>query len=145
MGWTQKPTRDDARAGSENSLVVPGEIDDFGKFKTELQETLELISVQDDEIKMETLLIDKADVYSNIDIDSAKVLEACMRISFPNRTTEGGVNVCKAINDMIERKEKESTINLYKNGVSMEIIAKSLSLPIEKIRAWILGAGLQIL
>lgn len=109
------------------------------------QPTLELISVQDDEIKMETLLTDKADVYSNIDIDSAKVLEACMRISFPNRTTEGGVNVCKAINDMIERKEKESTINLYKNGVSMEIIAKSLSLPIEKIRAWILGAGLQIL
>lgn len=75
------------------------------------QPTLELISVQDDEIKMETLLTDKADVYSNIDIDSAKVLEACMRIS-PNRTTEGGVNVCKAINDMIERKEKESTINL---------------------------------
>ena len=52
---------------------------------------------------------------------------------------------CKAIQDMIESKEKDSTINLYKNGVSMEIIAKSLSLPIEKIRAWILGAGLQIL
>lgn len=39
---------------------------------------------------------------------------------------------CKAIQDMIERKEKESVINLYKNGVSIEIIAKSLSLPIEK-------------
>lgn len=68
-----------------------------------------------------------------------------MKISFPNKTTEGGVDVCKAINDMIERKEKESAINFYRNGVSIEIIAKSLSLPIEKIRAWILGAGLQIL
>lgn len=40
--------------------------------------------------------------------------------------------MCKAINDMIESKERENTINLYKNGVSIEIIAKSLSLPIEK-------------
>ena len=52
---------------------------------------------------------------------------------------------CKAIQDMIERKEKESAINFYRNGVSIEIIAKSLNLPIEKIRAWLLGAGLQIL
>ena len=52
---------------------------------------------------------------------------------------------CKAIQDMIESKEKESAINFYRNGVSIEIIAKSLSLPIEKIRSWILGAGLQIL
>lgn len=127
------------------NLVVPGEIDDFRKFKTELQETLELISVQDDKIKMETLLADKSDIYSNIDIDSAKVLEACMKVSFLNRTAEGGVNVCKAINDMIESKEKENAISFYKNGVSIEIIAKSLSLPIEKIRSWILSAGLQIL
>ncbi|WP_118544282.1 hypothetical protein [Clostridium sp. AF32-12BH] len=63
-----------------------------------------------------------------------------------DRITEGGGNVCcKAIKDMIESKEKENTINLYKNGVSIEIIAKSLSLPIEKIRSWILSAGLQIL
>lgn len=48
--------------------------------------------------------------------------------------------MCKAINDMIESKERENTINLYKNGVSIEIIAKSLSLPIEKIRSWILSA-----
>lgn len=54
-------------------------------------------------------------------------------------------NVCKAINDMIESKEKENAISFYKNGVSIEIIAKSLSLPIEKIRSWILSAGLQIL
>ncbi len=127
------------------NLVVPGEINDFGKFKTELQETLELISVQDDKIKMETLLSDKPDVYSNIDIDSAKVLETCMKISFPNRNSKGGVDVCKAINDMIESKEKENAISFYKNGVSIEIIAKSLSLPIEKIRSWILSAGLQIL
>ena len=40
--------------------------------------------------------------------------------------------MCKAINDMIECKEKESAINFYRNGVSIEIIAKSLSLPIEK-------------
>ena len=52
---------------------------------------------------------------------------------------------CKAIRDMIERKEKECVIGLYQNGVSIEIIAKSLNLPIEKIRSWILGAGLQIL
>ena len=52
---------------------------------------------------------------------------------------------CKAIQDMIESKEKENAINLYKNGVSIEIIAKSLSLPIEKIHSWILSAGLQIL
>lgn len=52
---------------------------------------------------------------------------------------------CKAIKDMIESKEKENAINFYKNGVSIEIIAKSMSLPIEKIRSWILSAGLQIL
>lgn len=52
---------------------------------------------------------------------------------------------CKAIQDMIESKEKESVIALYKNGVSIEIIAKSLNLPIEKIRSWILSADLQIL
>lgn len=68
-----------------------------------------------------------------------------MEALLANRTTKGGGNVCKAINDMIESKEKENAINFYKNGVSMEIIAKSLSLPIEKIRSWILSAGLQIL
>lgn len=51
---------------------------------------------------------------------------------------------CKAINDMIESKQKEDAISFYKNGVSIEIIAKSFHLPIEKIRSWILSAGLQI-
>ena len=55
------------------------------------------------------------------------------------------IQLYQIIKDMIESKEKENTINLYKNGVSIEIIAKSLSLPIEKIRSWILSAGLQIL
>lgn len=53
--------------------------------------------------------------------------------------------MCKAIQDMIESREKEIAISCYKNGVSIEIIAKSLSLPIEKIRSWILSTGLQIL
>lgn len=35
---------------------------------------------------------------------------------------------CKAIQDMIERKEKESTINLYKNGVSNRNYCKILEL-----------------
>ena len=91
------------------------------------------------------LLIKKSDFYSDVDVDSAKVLESCMGISFPDKTTKGGVNVCKAINDIIENQTKENAISFYKNGVSIEIIAKSLSLPIEKIRSWILAAGLQIL
>lgn len=51
--------------------------------------------------------------------------------------------------ESLQEQDTTELFNFYgisdKNGVSIEIIAKSLSLPIEKIRSWILSAGLQIL
>ena len=51
--------------------------------------------------------------------------------------------------ESLQEQDTTELFNFYgisdKNGVSIEIIAKSLSLPKEKIRSWILSAGLQIL
>ena len=50
--------------------------------------------------------------------------------------------MCKAIDDMMkeaeakgaEKKQVENAINLYKNGVSLELISKSLGMSINKLK-----------
>ena len=50
--------------------------------------------------------------------------------------------MCKAIADMMkeaeakgaEKKQVENAINLYKNGVSLELISKSLGMSINKLK-----------
>ena len=46
--------------------------------------------------------------------------------------------MCKAIDDMmkdaVEKNKEENAINLYKNGVSLELISKSLGMSINKLK-----------
>ena len=51
---------------------------------------------------------------------------------------EGVVNMCKAIDDMMKDAKLEAkiedAINLYKNGVSLELISQSLGMSINKLK-----------
>ena len=107
------------------NLVVPGEIEDFEKFKTERNLVLELISAKDSYKKIETLMDEKRDRYSNVDMESTRVLEVCTGVRFTDITEEGGINVCKGIDDLkrmasAEGKIKGSTLK------TIELVCKKL-------------------
>ncbi|MBQ6782545.1 MAG: hypothetical protein IJP63_00885, partial [Acholeplasmatales bacterium] len=55
------------------------------------------------------------------------------------KNTEGGyVNMCKAIDDMkkkaADKRQEENIISFYKNGVSLDIISKSIGISIDDVK-----------
>ncbi len=65
-------------------------------------------------------------------------LNAVTKTKIKTNEEEGVVNMCKAIDDMmkdaVEKNKEENAINLYKNGVSLELISKSLGMSINKLK-----------
>lgn len=69
-------------------------------------------------------------------------LSAVTKTKIKTNEEEGVVDMCKAIDDMMKDAKNEgrnetlveNAINLYKNGVSLELISKSLGLSINKLK-----------
>ncbi len=108
-------------------IIVPNEIEDFERFYTELGYCFRYIQSSGEKEKLKRLIEDYQDVYSNLDKISGYLLETVTDTKIPKSAKkEGSVNMCKAIEEMIEEATEETAKNLLMNGVSLEVVMKSI-------------------
>lgn len=137
------------------NVISPYDIEDkdFNKMKSELRLILKFIKNSKNKDKL--IKIIKEDIgYKKISKEAFTIINEITNTEIKIENEEGELDMCKAIDDMkkqakeegiIEGKlegkyegilevKKESTINLYKNGVSIEIISKSLNMSLDDVK-----------
>ena len=82
-------------------LLVPGEIEDFSKFHTELGAVLEVLKVMEDRETMAELMREKSNVYEHLPRDAAELLRIFAKIDMEIEEDEEEINMCRAIDEMV--------------------------------------------
>ena len=82
-------------------LLVPEEIEDFTKFRTQLGPVLEVMKVMEDRGKMAELMKEKSEVYTRLPRDAAELIRVFAKIDIELKEEEEEINMCKAIDDMM--------------------------------------------
>ena len=96
-------------------LLVPGEIEDFSKFHTELGAVLEVLKVMEDREEMAELMREKGDVYEHLPRDAAELLRTFAKIDMEIEKDEEEINMCRAIDEMMAEAREEGRENLITN------------------------------
>ena len=127
-------------------LISPYEInnEDFSKLTSEMRFVLKYIKYSDDEMKLEKV---KNDIdFKKVSNEAVGLINEVTNSEFEKNTEGGYVNMCKAIEDMkkkaadiaVARNEEknrvETVVNFYKNGVSLDIISKSIGISIDDVK-----------
>lgn len=122
-------------------IIVPSEIENFEQFSTELGYCFRYIRSSGQKDKLKKLIEEYGDIYSNFDKKSGYLLECVTNTKLPKSAQkEDSINMCKAIEEMIEEANEnlamETARNLFVNGVSLELVVKSLpTLTVDEITA----------
>ena len=119
-------------------LISPYEInnEDFSKLTTEMRFVLKYIKYSDDEMKLEKA---KNDIdFKKASNEAVGLINEVTNSEFEKNTEGGYVNMCKAIDDMkkkaADKRQEENIISFYKNGVSLDIISKSIGISIDDVK-----------
>ena len=83
------------------NLLVPGEIEDFSKFHSQLGAVLEVLKVMEDREAMAELMREKSDVYEHLPRDAAELLRMFAKIDMEIEEDEEEINMCRAIDEMV--------------------------------------------
>ena len=117
------------------NLLVPGEIEDFSKFHTELGAVLEVLKVMEDREAMAELMCEKSNVYERLPRDAAELLRIFAKIDMEIEEDEEEINMCRAIDEMMAEAREEGRESLMTNmmrnfsrsGVSFEEVSSFIS------------------
>lgn len=88
------------------NLLVPSEIEDFGKFRTELGDVLAAVKASGDEESMMQLLKENVR-FSRLGNESIRIIKKFINTNIPVNREEGVTDVCKAWDDHMERGRRE--------------------------------------
>jgi len=110
-------------------VIIPNEIEDFNRFSTELGYCLRYIQSSKNRQKLTQLLKEHYDVYSNFDKMSGNLLQIVTNTTLPEEAKkEESVNMCQAIEEMIQEAKQETNIENAKRyfevGGTVEIALK---------------------
>ena len=111
------------------NVVIPQEIEDFGKFRTSLGAVLEMIRVSEDEKEMERLL-QVNERYSHMDNESVAAINTFTGVGISVATEKGETDMCKAWADHKEAGRKEGSEKERMTAIRNMI---DLGVPEEKI------------
>ena len=96
------------------NLIIPEELDKGRKFETELGAVLSVIAASNDAEKMKKVVETEKERLTHLGQDSADVLQTFTSLKMPKG--EGGtVDMCKAIQDMMEESRQEGRAQERKN------------------------------
>ena len=117
------------------NLLVPGEIEDFSKFHTELGAVLEVLKVMEDREALAELMREKSNVYERLPRDAAELLRIFAKIDMEIEEDEEEINMCRAIDEMMAEAREEGRESLMTNmmrnfsrsGVSFEEVSSFIS------------------
>lgn len=87
------------------NLLVPKEIEDFSKFRTDFGKAMKYIAVSDMEEEYEAVANEEP--YKMINVDTARLLNECVGMKIPIEKGEDKVEVCKAVKGIEEKGRQE--------------------------------------
>lgn len=98
------------------NLIVPEEIEDFDKFKTELGPLLEFISCAHSGLGLRNALREKGTRWESLSSEAIDLLNVCLdaKLETGNYSEEGAGNVCKGIRELEEMSRAEGEERLSK-------------------------------
>jgi predicted transposase/invertase (TIGR01784 family) len=111
----------------ELNLIIPSEIKDVEKFKTELNLVVKALAMRNDEEGFKKLIVQKE--YSSIDEKTADVI--CELTAMKRIKAEGGrINMCKAVEKIKEEAREEGIkkgkyniiVKMMKNGMPDDML-----------------------
>ncbi len=98
------------------NLIMPDEIVDFSKFSSELGLVLEYIKNSDDNKRLRDI-IEKNERYQRVDVSTVDIINAYTATNISTSNADGGkVDMCKAIQDMMEESRVEGHEQGLKEG-----------------------------
>ena len=126
------------------NLIVPSEIKDTEKFRTELKLVIRALAVRNDDEAFEKLI--EKEEYSSVDTMTADVICGLTTLKRPKQKAGGKIDMCKAVEE-IKRKAMDKgmekgiakgidkvVVSMLMNNVSPEDIARMTDMPLERIR-----------
>lgn len=121
-------------------LIIPNEIEDFDKFKTDFGKAMKYIAASKDKNKLRKVQSEEA--FRSVDVETVKLLNACTNVKIPIEEGEEKVNMCKGWEDLIEEEREEGRAEGRANmimtalagGSTMEEVAKVMCIPIEEVK-----------
>lgn len=127
------------------NLIVPEEIEDFDKFKTELGPLLEFINAADNGKKLGKALKNKGQKWECLSTEAIDLLNICLdaKLQINNDSTEGVGSVCKGIEELKDMAREEgreegilvTLLKLVRDGLLEESIgAERAGMSIEEFK-----------
>lgn len=108
-------------------LIIPTEIKDFSKFKTELGKAMKYIAVSEDKEAMKELAKDED--FKEIGIETVRLINECTGSNIDVSENGEVVNMCKGLEDWINDVTEEKNAKFLVKSV--ENIVKNLNLNLE--------------
>ena len=97
------------------NLLVPKEIGDFSKFKTDFGKVMKYISVSDD--KEKCMKVANEEEYKIVSVESARLLNECVEMKIPIEKGEEKVNMCEAVKGIREDGRIEGRLEGRLEGI----------------------------
>ena len=89
------------------NLIDPHEINNSEKFMSDFRYIIEFMKASGDKEKMNSLLNEKRNIYSNMERDAMVVIRECANINIKVEEKEEKQDMCKAIDDMMKDAREE--------------------------------------
>ena len=123
-------------------IIVPNEIENFEQFSTELGYCFRYIQSSTEAGRLNRLIEDYADIYSNLDKISGYLLETVTDTKISKSAQkEESVNMCKAIEEMIEEETEKIAKRFFETGGTLETAIKVFPMMTEEKLASIKDAN----
>ena len=110
------------------NLIDPHEINNSEKFMSDFRYIIEFMKASGDKEKMNSLLNEKHNIYSNMERDAMVVIRECANINIKIEEKEEKQDMCKAIDDMMRdaRMSGEALGEARGREVERKIMQKEL-------------------
>ena len=106
------------------NLIDPHEINNSEKFMSDFRYIVEFMKASGDKEKMNSLLKEKHNIYSNMERDAMVVIRECVNINIKIEEKEEKQDMCKAIDDMM--KDARMSGEVRGREVERKIMQKEL-------------------
>lgn len=123
------------------NLIVPGDIKDFGKFRTELGLALEFISLSEDKSALMKLRMDER--YASVSRRTVHLLNVCAGAELSLEEEGGKINMCKGLEEWAKESKLEGKVEAYFDvGMTPDSIAGKLNIPLEQVNEILRRCGM---
>lgn len=122
------------------NLIVPSDIKDFDKFRTELGVALEFISISKNADALEGLSSNEK--FASVSNKTVNLLNVCTGSEFPLGEKGGSVNMCEGLIELAEKNKAEGkaagiiegkVMAYFESSMKPDMIAQKLNIPLEEV------------